>query len=55
MKPGAERAGFKKYSYSLKTEIIRELTENNLDKCLIDTSPFLQGQHNLHGMRQMLW
>ena len=26
--------------YSLKTEIDRELTEDNLDKCIIDTSPF---------------
>ena len=26
--------------YSLKSEIERELSENSLDKCLIDTSPF---------------
>lgn len=39
--------------YSLKKEIERELNENSLDKCLIDTSPFLQVLHNLPGMRLM--
>lgn len=33
--------------YSLKTEIERELSENNLDKCLIDTSPFFSGATQL--------
>lgn len=33
--------------YSLKYEIERELKENNLDKCLIDTSPFFAGATQL--------
>lgn len=33
--------------YSLKSEIERELTENNLEKCLIDTSPFFAGATQL--------
>lgn len=33
--------------YSLKTEIDRELTEDNLDKCIIDTSPFFAGATQL--------
>ncbi|MCI9185760.1 MAG: ParA family protein [Oscillospiraceae bacterium] len=33
--------------YSLKTEICRELTENNLNTCLIDTSPFFAGATQL--------
>lgn len=33
--------------YSLKTEIKRELAENKLDKCLIDTSPFFAGATQL--------
>lgn len=33
--------------YSLQTEIKRELSENNLDKCLIDTSPFFAGATQL--------
>lgn len=33
--------------YSLKNEIERELTENDLDKCLIDTSPFFAGATQL--------
>lgn len=33
--------------YSLKTEITRELSENSLDKCLIDTSPFFAGATQL--------
>lgn len=33
--------------YSLKGEIERELTENDLDKCLIDTSPFFAGATQL--------
>lgn len=33
--------------YSLKTEIERELKENDLDKCLIDTSPFFAGATQL--------
>lgn len=33
--------------YSLKTEIERELQENKLDKCLIDTSPFFAGATQL--------
>ena len=32
---------------SLKTEIDREMGENNLDKCLIDTSPFFAGATQL--------
>lgn len=33
--------------YSLKTEITRELNENNLSRCLIDTSPFFAGATQL--------
>lgn len=33
--------------YSLKSEIERELMENNLEKCLIDTSPFFAGATQL--------
>ncbi|MCI8933464.1 MAG: ParA family protein [Clostridiaceae bacterium] len=33
--------------YSLKSEIERELAENSLDKCLIDTSPFFAGATQL--------
>ncbi len=33
--------------YSLKSEIERELSENGLDKCLIDTSPFFAGATQL--------
>ncbi len=33
--------------FSLKTEIERELQENKLDKCLIDTSPFFAGATQL--------
>lgn len=33
--------------YSLKSEIDRELAENDLDKCLIDTSPFFAGATQL--------
>ena len=33
--------------YSLKKEIERELNENSLDKCLIDTSPFFAGATQL--------
>lgn len=33
--------------FSLKNEIIRELDESNLDKCLIDTSPFFAGATQL--------
>ena len=33
--------------YSLKNEIERELNENNLDKCIIDTSPFFSGATQL--------
>ncbi len=33
--------------YSLKTEIEREMAENNLDKCIIDTSPFFAGATQL--------
>ncbi len=33
--------------YSLKTEIDREMLENNLDKCIIDTSPFFAGATQL--------
>lgn len=33
--------------YSMKTEIEREMQENNLDKCLIDTSPFFAGATQL--------
>ena len=33
--------------YSLKSEIERELSENSLDKCLIDTSPFFAGATQL--------
>lgn len=33
--------------YSLKTEIVREMKDNNLDKCLIDTSPFFAGATQL--------
>ncbi len=33
--------------YSLETEIKRELSENSLDKCIIDTSPFFAGATQL--------
>ncbi|OON95301.1 MAG: ATPase [Epulopiscium sp. Nele67-Bin005] len=33
--------------YSLKSEVDREMAENNLDKCLIDTSPFFSGATQL--------
>ena len=33
--------------YSLRTEIDREMDENQLDKCLIDTSPFFAGATQL--------
>lgn len=33
--------------YSLETEIRRELSENSLDKCIIDTSPFFAGATQL--------
>lgn len=33
--------------YSLKTEILREMKQNSLDKCLIDTSPFFAGATQL--------
>lgn len=33
--------------YSLKNEIERELVENSLDKCIIDTSPFFAGATQL--------
>lgn len=33
--------------YSLETEIKRELSENTLDKCIIDTSPFFAGATQL--------
>lgn len=33
--------------FSLKTEIEREMKENNLDKCLMDTSPYLGGATQL--------
>lgn len=44
--PQREQA-LKSILYSLKTEINRELSENNLDKCLIDTSPFFAGATQL--------
>lgn len=33
--------------YSLKTEIERELSENDLNKCIVDTSPFFAGATQL--------
>jgi len=44
--PQREQA-LKSILYSLKTEIERELAENHLDKCLIDTSPFFAGATQL--------
>ena len=44
--PQREQA-LKSILYSLKTEIERELAENSLDKCLIDTSPFFAGATQL--------
>lgn len=44
--PQREQA-LKSILYSLKTEIERELNENNLDKCIIDTSPFFAGATQL--------
>lgn len=44
--PQKEQA-IKSILYSLKTEIERELSENKLDKCLIDTSPFFAGATQL--------
>jgi len=44
--PQREQA-LKSILYSLKTEIERELQENKLNKCLIDTSPFFAGATQL--------
>ena len=44
--PQKEQA-LKSILYSLETEIERELRENELDKCLIDTSPFFAGATQL--------
>lgn len=44
--PQREQA-LKSILYSLKTEIERELAENSLEKCLIDTSPFFAGATQL--------
>lgn len=33
--------------YSLRNEIDRELEQNSLDKCIIDTSPFFAGATQL--------
>ncbi len=44
--PQKEQA-LKSILYSLETEIERELRENDLDKCLIDTSPFFAGATQL--------
>lgn len=44
--PQREQA-LKSILYSLKGEIKRELEENELDKCLIDTSPFFAGATQL--------
>lgn len=43
-----QRTGaLKSILYSLKTEIEREMEQNELDKCLIDTSPFFAGATQL--------
>lgn len=47
LQPIQREQALKSILYSLKTEIIRELTENNLDKCIIDTSPFFAGATQL--------
>lgn len=40
-------SALKSILYSLKTEIQREMEQNSLDKCLIDTSPFFAGATQL--------
>lgn len=46
MEPQRKEA-LKSILYSLKTEIEREMEQNSLDKCLIDTSPFFAGATQL--------
>lgn len=40
-------ASLKSILFSLRNEIMREMQENHLDKCLIDTSPFFAGATQL--------
>ena len=47
LQPAQREQALKSILYSLKTEITRELSENSLDKCLIDTSPFFAGATQL--------
>ncbi len=42
-----KQLALKSILYSLETEIKRELSENSLDKCIIDTSPFFAGATQL--------
>lgn len=42
-----EESSSERIAYSLKTEIERELSENDLDKCIIDTSSFITGATQL--------
>jgi cellulose biosynthesis protein BcsQ len=47
LQPTQREQALRSILYSLKTEIERELAENSLDKCLIDTSPFFAGATQL--------
>lgn len=47
LQPQQREQALKSILYSLQTEIERELEENSLDKCLIDTSPFFAGATQL--------
>lgn len=47
LQPQQREQALKSILYSLQTEIERELKENSLDKCLIDTSPFFAGATQL--------
>lgn len=41
--------------YSLEKEIKRELLENSLDKCIIDTSPFFAGERTICLYLMIFW
>lgn len=47
LSPDLKNQALSNILYSLRTEIEREMKENNLDKCLIDTSPFFAGATQL--------
>lgn len=45
----------KSIRYSLEKEIKRELLENSLDKCIIDTSPFFAGERTTCLCLMIFW